>query len=174
MSSPSEHSPEQSVSVSSPAAADSTMEDTASSVLAVGAPPGVTVQVLPGSPNALFERRMRDVRLRSVSPRPRRTISSSRLSVAQQRARAAEEKAESAVSGVGMVADQTRYARSIAEAAIVEVRSVRNEVTSKIAEVAQRLDVSASNVEEVLTGKVQQVAAHFEAHTSHTVGQVAQ
>ena len=129
MSSPSEHSPEQSGSVSSPAAADSTMEDTALSVLAVGVPLGVTVQVLPGSPNASFERRMRDVRSRSVSPRPRQTISSSRLSVAHQRARAVEEKADSEVSGVGMVADQTRYARSVAEAAIAEARSVRDEVT---------------------------------------------
>ena len=86
----------------------------------------------------------------------------------------AEEKAESAVSGVGMVADQTRYARSVAEAAIAEARSVRDEVTSRIAEVAQRSDVSASNIAEVLTGKVQQVAAQFEAHTSHAVGQVAQ
>ena len=117
---------------------------------------------------------MQDVRPRSVSPRPRRTASPSKLSIAQQRARAAEEKAESAVSGVGMVADQTRYAWFVTEAAIAEVRSVRDEVTSKIAEVTQRSDVSASNVAEVLTGKFQQVAAHFEAHTSHAVGQVAQ
>ena len=154
MSSPSEHSPERSVSVSSPAAADSTMEDTASSILAEGAPPGVTVQWLTNTPNSAFAQRMQAIRLRSVSPRPRRTVSPSRLSVAQQRARAAEEKAESAVSGVGVVADQTRYARSVAKAAIVEARSVRDEVTSRIAEVAQRSDVSASNVAEVLTGKV--------------------
>ena len=81
---------------------------------------------------------MQDVRPRSISPRPRRTASPSKLSVAQQRARAAEEKAESAVSGVGMVADQTRYTQSVAEAAIAEARSVRDEVTSKLAEVAQR------------------------------------
>ena len=117
---------------------------------------------------------MQNVRPRSVSPRPRRIASPSKLSVAQQRAWAAEEKAESAVSGVGVVADQTRYARSIAEAAIAEAWFVRDEVTSKIAEVGQRSDVRASNVEEVLTGKVQQVAAQFEAHTSHAVGQVAQ
>ena len=77
------------------------------------------------------------------------------------------------MSGAGVVADQTRYARSVAEAAIAEARSVRDEVTSRIAEVAQRSDVSASNIAEVLTGKVQQVAAQFEAHTSHAVGQVA-
>ena len=43
-----------------------------------------------------------------------------------------------------------------------------------MAEVAKRSDVSVSNVADVLTGKVQQVAAQFEAQTSHTVGQVAQ
>ena len=73
-----------------------------------------------------------------------------------------------------MVADQTRYAQSVAEAAIAETRSVRDEVSSKIAEVAKRSDVSVSNIPDVLTGKVQQVAAQFEAHTSHAVGQVAQ
>ena len=155
MSSPSEHSPERSVSVSSPAAADSTIEDTASSILAEGAPPEVTVQWLTNTPNSAFAQRMQNVRPRSISPRPRRTASPSKLSVAQQRAWAVEDKAESVVSSVGMVADQTRYARSVAEAAIAEVRSVRDEVTSKIAEVAQHSDISASNVAEVLTGKVQ-------------------
>ena len=113
------------------------------------------MQWLTNTPNSTFAQRMQDVRPHSVSPRPRRTASPSKLSVAQQRARAAEEKAESAVSGVGVVADQTRYARSVAEAAIAEAWSVRDEVTSKIAEVAHRSDVSASNVAKVLTGKVQ-------------------
>ena len=118
MSSPSEHSPKRSVSVSSPAAADSTMEDTASSILAEGAPPGVTVQWLTNTPNSAFVQRMQAVHTRSVSPRPRRTVSPSRLSVAQQCARAAEEKAESAVSSVGVVADQTRVKLARAYAAL--------------------------------------------------------
>ena len=54
-----------------------------------------------------------------------------------------------------MVADKTCYAQSVAEAAIAEARSVRDEVLSKIAEVAKRSDVSVSNVTNVLTGKVQ-------------------
>ena len=74
------------------------------------------------------------------------------------------------MSSIGVVADQTRYARSVAEAAIAEAWSVRDEVTSRIAEVAQRSDVSASNVAEVLMGKVQQVVAQFEAHKSHAIG----
>ena len=113
---------------------------------------------------------MRDVRTRSVSPWPRWMISPSKLSVAQRRAQIAEQKAESAFSGVGMVGDQTCYAQSVAEAAIAEARSVRDEVTSRMEEVAKRSDVSVSNVADVLTGKVQQVAAQFEPQTSHAVG----
>ena len=56
--------------------------------------------------------------------------------------------------GVGVVVDQTRHAQSIAEAAIAEARSVRDKVSSKIAEVVKRSDVSVSNVADVLTGKV--------------------
>ena len=160
--------------VSSPKATDATYEDTASSVQGMGPPLGVEVTFLPEAPNTSYEWRMGDVHVRSVSPRPRRTISPSKLSVAQRRAQIAEQKAESAFSGVGMVADQTRYAQSIAEAAIAEARSVRDEVLSKIAEVAKRSDISISNVADVLTGKVQQVAVQFEVHTSHAVGQVAQ
>ena len=120
MSSPSGSA--KSVTVNSPKATDATLEDTAMSVLAVGTPPGVTVQFLPEHPNVAFEQRMRDVRPRSASPRLRRTVSPSRLSVAQRRARIVEQKAESAFSGVGMVADQTRYAQSVEEAAITEER----------------------------------------------------
>ena len=51
---------------------------------------------------------------------------------------------------------------------------MRDEVASQMAEVAKRSDVSVSNVADALTGKVQQVAAQFEAQTSQAVGQVAQ
>ena len=128
MSSPSESV--KSVTVSSPKATDATLEDTVTSVLAEGAPPGVTVQWLITTPNVAFEQRMRDVRPRSASPRLRRTVSPSRLSMAQRRARIVEQKAESAFSGVGMVADQTRYAQSVEEAAITEAWSVHDEVAS--------------------------------------------
>ena len=119
-----------SVTVSSPKVTDATLEDTAMSVLTEGAPPGVMVQWLTNTPNAAFEQRMGDVHVRSVSPRPRWTISLSKLSVAQRCAQIAEQKVESAFSGVGMVADQTRYVQSVAEAAIAEARSVRDEVAS--------------------------------------------
>ena len=74
--------------------------------------------------------------------------------MAQRRAHIAELKAESAFSGVGAVADQTRHAQSVAEATYAEVRSVRDEVLSKIPEVAKHADVSVSSVADVLTGKV--------------------
>ena len=172
MSSPSESV--KSVTVSSPKATDATLEDTATSVLLEGAPPGVTVQWLTNTPHAAFEQRMGDVHARSLSPRPRWTISPSKLFVAQQHAQIVEQKAESAFSGVGVVADQTRYAQSIAEAAIAEAQSVRGEVASRMEEVAKRSDISVSNVADALTGKVQQVDAQFEAQTSQAVGQVAQ
>ena len=62
----------------------------------------------------------------------------------------------------------------IAEAAIAEARSVRDEVASQMAEVTKRSDVSMSNIADALTGKVQQVAAHFEAQTLQAIGQVAE
>ena len=166
MSSPSEKS----VTVHLPTAAEDAYEDTASSVQAEGAPPGVTVQWLTNTPNTAFNQRMEDAHLRSVSPRPRRTVSPSKLFVVQRCAQIVEQKAESTFLGVGMVADQTHYAQSIVEAAIAEARSVRDEVASRMAEVAKRSDVSVSNIADVLTGKVQQVAAQFEAHMSHAVG----
>ena len=108
--------------------------------------------------------------MRSASPRPRRTISPIGLSVAQQRARTAEQKADSAFSGVGVVADQTHHAQAVAEAAIAEAQSVREEVSSKIAEVAKRADVSTSSVADNLTGRMEQVAAYSDAQTSCSVG----
>ena len=94
--------------------------------------------------------------------------------MAQQRAQIAKLKAESAFSGIGVVVAQTRHAQSVAEAAIAEMHSVRDEVSSKIAEIAKRADVSVSSVADVLTCKVQQVTAQFETRTLHAVGQVAQ
>ena len=161
MSSPSETQSVKSVTVSSPLATDATYEDTASSVQGTGPPPGVVVTFLPDAPNTSYQERMRDVRARSASPRPQQTISPPGLSVAQRRAQIADLKAESAFSGIGVVADWTRHAQSVADAAIAEARSVRDEVSSRIAEIAKRADVSVSSVADVLTGKVQQVAVQF-------------
>ena len=44
------------------------------------------------------------------------------------------------------------------------------EVSSKIAEVAKRVGVSASSVADNLTGRMEQVAAYSDAQTSRSVG----
>ena len=150
-----------SVTVSLPVAADNAYEDSASSTWRMGSPPDVTVQFLSAAPNVAYQHRLRDVHARSASPRPRRTISPIGLSVAQQRARTAELKVDSAFSGIGVVADQTRHAQAIAEAAIAEAQSVHEEVSSKIAEVAKRADVSTSSIAENLTGRMEQVVAYL-------------
>ena len=144
MSSPSETQSVKSVTVSSPLATETTYEDTASSVQGTGPPPGVVVTFVPDAPNTSYQRRMRDVRAHSASLRLRQTISPSGLSVAQRRAQIAELKAESAFSRVGVVADQTRHAQSVAEVAIAEARLVRDEVSSRTADIAKRAYVSVS------------------------------
>ena len=160
---------EKSVAVSSPAADEDAYEDSASSTRRMGSPPDITVQFISAAPNVAYQHRLRDVRARSASPRPRRTISPIGLSVAQQHARTAEQKADSAFSGVGVVADQTRRTQAVAEAAIAEARSVRDKVSSKLAEVAKRADISAPSVAENLTGRMEQVAAYSDAQTPRSV-----
>ena len=96
------------------------------------------------------------------------------LFVAQLRAQTAEQKAESAFSHVGVIADQTRHAQSIAEAAIAEARSVHNEVSSKIAAFTKRADDSTSSTIGMLPRKMEEVTAQTEAQTSRVVAQVTQ
>ena len=181
MSSPSETSPERSVTVSSPLAANAEYEDTASSTQGTGPPPTVQYvgtellpsapqEIVPAAPNTVFSSRARTVRARSASPRPRRTITPTALSVAHQRARTAEMKADTAFSSVGMVADETRRVRNVAEEAIAEARSLHAEIESKMGEVVSRVDVSASNVADSLTGQVREAVAHSDEMTNRAVG----
>ena len=172
MSSQSVNSPERSESVSSPLAAGGTIAGSTSPTRRFGPPPGVTVQHISVPPNVAFHARQSNVRARSASPRPRRTASPIALSVAQQRARTTEERAETALSGVKVVADRTKRAQTVAEDAIAEARSVRAEVSSRMAEVAKRADVSASVVAEDLTGKMREAVAHTEATTSRAIGEL--
>ena len=137
------------------------VQDTASSVLAMGPPPGVTVQFMPEQqspeqPNATFAWRMRDTRMRSVSPRPRRAISPS-LSVAQSRVRTAETKADVALSRAGTIADQTIRAQATADDAIAEARAVRGEVESQMMEMTRRADANTSSILGEVTGEVKRV-----------------
>ena len=107
MPSPSETRSQDSYHTSSQGATSGALDDTASSAQEMGPLPGVTVTFLSNTPNTAYQSRLRDVRARSVSPRPHRTISPIRLSVAQRHAQTVEHIAESAFSSVEVVADQT-------------------------------------------------------------------
>ena len=86
----------------------------------------------------------------------------------QQRAWTAEQRAETALSGVEVVADQTRRVQAVAEDAIAEARSVHAEVSSRMAEVAKRADVSASVVAEDFAGKMRETVAHGSYNVSRS------
>ena len=58
------------------------------------------------------------------------------------------------MSGVGRVADETRRAREVAEAAIAEARSVHGEVHSKVASLTARANASTMYTVEVLLGRI--------------------
>ena len=118
MSTPSEKGSDSATSPPPPSPTEE-IQDTASSMLAEGAPPGVTVQWLTNTPNTAFAQRMGDTHPRSVSLRQRRVVSPS-LSVAKSSARTAELKAEIALSKAERIADQTIRAHSVADDAIAE------------------------------------------------------
>ena len=126
------------------------------------------------APNSAYAQRRSLTRGRSASPRPRRIASPIGVSVAQRRAQMAEQIAESAFSGVGQVAEETRRAREVAEAAIAEARSVHGAVESQVAALSARADESTTHAVEVLTEQVRQTAAETEARASQTVGTVVQ
>ena len=162
-----------SVHASSQFAAETALEDTASSVRGMGAPPGVMVQWLTNTPNTAFAWRMRDTRSRSVSPRPRRVVSSS-LSVAQLRTWAAEQTAATAVSGVGHVKRETRRVREMVEATTAEAKSVRDDVESRVAVLAVAADASATRANEEIASRVRQVAEYSDAQASRIAADVTQ
>ena len=138
----------------------------------IGSPPSAPQQIIPAAPNTVFSSRARTVRARSASPRPRRTVTPTELSVAQQRARTAEMKADTAYSGVGIVAEEMRRVRNVAEEAIAEARSVRTGVESKMGEVAARASASASNVADSLTGQVREAVMHSDEVTNRAVSEL--
>ena len=162
-----------SVHASSQYAAETALEDTASSVRGMGAPPGVTVQWLSNTPTTAFDRRMRDARSRSVSPRLRKVVSPS-LSVAQLRARAAEQTAATAVSGVGRVEEETRRVRKMVEATAAEAKSVRDNVESRVAVLAAAADASATRANEEIASRVRQVAEYSDTQASRIAPGVTQ
>ena len=72
----------------------------------------------------------------------------------QRRARLAEEKAESAMSGVGRVADEVREARMMAAAANAEAESAKETLRTQTASFSVEAKVSAGRVAEIMEGRV--------------------
>ena len=172
MSTPSEHGSGSATTPPPPLQSDE-VQDTASSVLAMGTPPGVTVQWLTNTPNTAFAWRMRDARSRSASPWPRRVVSPS-LSMAQFRARTAKRKVDTALSNAGQIVDQTMCAQSVADDAIAEARAVREEVESRLSELLQRAEINTSSVLGEVTSEVKRVVEQTQAQTLHAVGTTVQ
>ena len=94
--------------------------------------------------------------------------------MAQSRVRAAETKADVALSRAGTIADQTIRAQATADDALAEARAVRGEVESRMVEMTRRAETNTSSVLGEVTGEVKRVMKHTQAQTSHTVGSVFQ
>ena len=111
----------------------------------------------PRAPNSAFERWRTMTRARSASLGLRRSLSPLGLSVVQHCAQLVEQVTENAMSDVGRMADETRRAREVAEAAIAKARSMHREVQSKVASLTAHADANATHAVEVLSGRVQEV-----------------
>ena len=81
---------------------------------------------------------------------------------------------ESALSGIGHVAEETHRTRGIAEAAIAEARSVHGEIESKVSSRAAQAAASTAHITDALSKRMGEVVAETEAKTSRVVGTVAQ
>ena len=86
----------------------------------------------------------------------------------------AEQTAESAMSGVGRVAEETLRVRGVAEAAIAEAKSVHEVLESKVASPVAQADASVAHITGVLSERVQQVAEHSDAQASRVAVEISQ
>ena len=78
------------------------------------------------------------------------------------------------MSGVGHVAEETRYAGGILESAIAEAKYVHGKVESRVALLAAQAEASTAEFVGALSEHVKEVAVHYEAQTSCIVGSVLQ
>ena len=78
------------------------------------------------------------------------------------------------MSSISHVAEETRRARSIAEAVISKAKSVHGEVESKVASLVAQAEASTTHIADALPKRVGEVAAETEAKTSCAVGTIAQ
>ena len=163
-----------SVHASSQFVAGTALADTASSVRHSGRLPGGSSTVTSRAPNVAYSWGMAVARARSASPGLRRSPSPLGLSVAQQRARLAEQSAATAISSMGRIEEETRRIREMVEATIAEARSVRGEVESRIATLAAVADANATRTAEEITSRVQEVAEYSDAQASRAAADVTQ
>ena len=85
------------------------------------------------------------------------------MSVVQLCTRAAEQTAATAVSSVGRVEEERRRIREMVEATMVEAKSVRDDVESRVAVFGGGGGASATRTSEEITSRVKQVAEYSEA-----------
>ena len=86
----------------------------------------------------------------------------------------AERVAESAISGVGQVADEVRKARMEAVTAAAEAESAKGTIRSQAASLSAHAEASAAKAVEVMEGRVQQLAHESGVHTSRVAEEVTQ
>ena len=67
------------------------------------------------------------------------------------------------MSGVGRVADETLLTREVAKAMFAETKSVQGAVATMVASLSAQADATTAHVVEILTGRIQEVAAHSDA-----------
>ena len=174
MSSPSETRSQGSFQSSSQYATGGALQDTAESVQQGAIVPGSSVTESRRAPNSAFSRRRMANRARSASPGLRRSPSPLGVSVARRRAQLAERVAESAISGVGQVADEVRKARIEAAAAAAEAVSAKGTIRSQAASFSAQAEASAAKAVEVMEGRVRQFAHESGVHTSRVAEEVTQ
>ena len=148
------------------------LEDTASSVNIGRRLPSPSRTGGQTSPNTAFAFRTAAGRSRSASPRPRRSLSPLGVSVAQRRAQLAAQSAATAVSGVGRVAEETRYVRELVEATSAEAKSVRSDVERRVAILAAASEENAARVAAEVESKMAKVAEYSDARASHVAADV--
>ena len=78
------------------------------------------------------------------------------------------------MSSVGQIADQAFHARTAADDAIAEARSVREQVEARIADVTKQTENVASNVVGELTGQVASTVRQSQVETLRAVGNAVQ
>ena len=138
------------------------LEDTASSARHTGRLPGGATTISSVAPNSTLAQWHMMSRAHSTSLGPRRASSPLGVLVVQCRAKYAEQTVESAMSNVGRVAEETRCVHGITEATIAEVKSMDDEVESKVASLAAYAEVSTAHIIGVLSKRVGEAAAYSE------------